>query len=160
LKRRDNYLCDWLATKTDTRCCSKDSSYRWRGTAMHQALVSVVCVAFLPPDAVRWRGICYGDVAVCASVTLMYCAQTTESIITRPSPECIPAVQAIFIEGVKSEKSGQRTKNSANKSQSFTRGQLLTAQRRCAQESGGLSAITELLVISLLAEISTSMIVS
>jgi len=23
----------------------------------------------------RWREICYGDVAVCVSVTLMYCAQ-------------------------------------------------------------------------------------
>jgi len=28
----------------------------------------------LPPDAVRWRDICYGDVAVCVSVTLMRCA--------------------------------------------------------------------------------------
>jgi len=30
------------------------------------------CV-FLPPDAVRWRGICYGDVAVCVSVWLSVC---------------------------------------------------------------------------------------
>jgi len=35
------------------------------------------------PTPVRWRGICYGDVAVCLSVELMYCAQTIESIITR-----------------------------------------------------------------------------
>jgi len=47
---------------------------------------------FLPPDAVCWRGFCYGDVAVCVSVTLMYCAQTTESIITRPSPDSSPAI--------------------------------------------------------------------
>jgi len=47
---------------------------------------------FLPPDAVRWRGICYGDVAVCLSVTLMYWVQTTESIIMRPSPDCSPAI--------------------------------------------------------------------
>jgi len=32
---------------------------------------------------VRWRGICYGDVAVCVVVTLVYCAQTTEPIIMR-----------------------------------------------------------------------------
>jgi len=46
----------------------------------------------LPPDAVRWRGICYGDVAVCVSVALLYRAQTTESIIMRPLPDCSPAV--------------------------------------------------------------------
>jgi len=28
----------------------------------------------------------------CLSVTLMYCAQTTESIIMRPSPDCSPAI--------------------------------------------------------------------
>jgi len=33
--------------------------------------------AFLPPSAVRWRGICYDDLAVCVSATLMYCTQTT-----------------------------------------------------------------------------------
>jgi len=46
----------------------------------------------LPSDAVRWRSICNSDVAVYVSVTLMYCAQTTESIIMRPSPDCIPAI--------------------------------------------------------------------
>jgi len=35
---------------------------------------------FLPPDAVRWRGICHGDMAACASVTLMYCAQRLYSV--------------------------------------------------------------------------------
>jgi len=45
---------------------------------------------FLQPDTMWWRGICYGDVAVCVSVMLMYCAQTTESIIMRPSPYCSP----------------------------------------------------------------------
>jgi len=52
-------------------------------------------LVLLPPDAVRWRGICYGNVAVCLfcmSVTLMYCAQTTESIIVPPSPDCSPAI--------------------------------------------------------------------
>jgi len=44
---------------------------------------------FLPPDAVRWRSICY---AFALSVTLMYCAQTTESIIMRPSPDCSPTI--------------------------------------------------------------------
>jgi len=46
---------------------------------------------FLQPDAVRWRGICYGDVAVCVSVTLMYFAQTTEPITVWPSPDCSSA---------------------------------------------------------------------
>jgi len=46
----------------------------------------------LKPDAVCRRGICYGDVAVCVSVTLMYCAQTTESVIMQPSPDCSPAI--------------------------------------------------------------------
>jgi len=35
---------------------------------------------------------CCRDVAVCVSVTLMYCAQTTESIIMRTSPDCSPAI--------------------------------------------------------------------
>jgi len=30
--------------------------------------------------------------ATCLSVTLMYCAQTTESIMMRPSPDCSPAI--------------------------------------------------------------------
>jgi len=30
--------------------------------------------------------------SVCLFVTLMYCAQTTESIIVRPSPDCSPAI--------------------------------------------------------------------
>jgi len=30
-------------------------------------------LGFLPPDAVRWRDICYGDVAVCLSVCLFLC---------------------------------------------------------------------------------------
>jgi len=33
----------------------------------------------LSTDAVRLHGICYGDVAVCESVTLMYCAQSRSS---------------------------------------------------------------------------------
>jgi len=33
-----------------------------------------------------------GDVAVCVSVTLMFCTQTTESIIVRPSPDYSPAI--------------------------------------------------------------------
>jgi len=46
----------------------------------------------LPPDAVRWRGIRYGDVAVCVSVTLMYYAQTTEYITMLPSEDFSPAI--------------------------------------------------------------------
>jgi len=49
----------------------------------------------LPTDAVHWRGTCYGDVAVCLSVMLMYRAQTNESIITRPSPDCSPDILAL-----------------------------------------------------------------
>jgi len=57
-------------------------------------------VCYWSPDALRWRGICCGDVAVCVSVwlsvclsvTLTCCAQTTESIIMRPSPDCSPAI--------------------------------------------------------------------
>jgi len=42
-----------------------------------------ILAAFFLRDAVRLHrcSICYGNVAVCVSVTLMYCAQTTESII-------------------------------------------------------------------------------
>jgi len=49
-------------------------------------------LSVLAVDAVRWSSICHGDVAVCVSVTLMYCAQTTESIIMRPSPDCSPTI--------------------------------------------------------------------
>jgi len=41
------------------------------------------------------RGICYCDVAVCGvcvSDTLMCCAQMTESIVMRTSPDCSPAI--------------------------------------------------------------------
>jgi len=41
---------------------------------------------------VRYGGYCYIDVAVCVSVALMYCAQTTKPIITRPSPDYSPAI--------------------------------------------------------------------
>jgi len=60
--------------------------------------------SFLPPDAMRCRGICYGDVAVClsryvagcTSVALMYCAQTTSSIIMRPLQDCSTAILVLF----------------------------------------------------------------
>jgi len=42
--------------------------------------------------AVRYGGYCYCDVAVCVSVMVTYRAQTTESIIMRPSPDCSPAI--------------------------------------------------------------------
>jgi len=51
---------------------------------------------FLPPDAVRWRRGCL-SLSVCVSVTLIYCAQTTESIIMRPSPDCSRAILVFFI---------------------------------------------------------------
>jgi len=40
----------------------------------------------------RWRGICYGDVGVCVSITLTLCASTTESIIMQTSPDCSLAI--------------------------------------------------------------------
>jgi len=51
-------------------------------------ILSFYGIWFLPLDGVR----CYGDVAVCVSVTLMNCAQTTESIIMRFSPACSAAI--------------------------------------------------------------------
>jgi len=71
------------------------SASRQRGTCTC-SLSSQWFNSSLPSDAVRWRGICYGDVTVCAcvSVTLVYCAQTTESIIMRPSPDCSPVILA------------------------------------------------------------------
>jgi len=55
-----------------------------------------LCVQFLlPRDAVHWRGVCYGDVAVCVFATLIYCTQMTESIIMRLSPDCSP-VSLVF----------------------------------------------------------------
>jgi len=50
---------------------------------------------FCRSNAVSYGGYRYGDVAVCVSVTLMYCVQTTESIIMRPSPDCSPAILVI-----------------------------------------------------------------
>jgi len=38
------------------------------------------------------RRICFGDVAICVSVTSMYCDQTTKPIIMRPSLDCSPAI--------------------------------------------------------------------
>jgi len=53
-------------------------------------LLNVVDVRpFLPPEQGNY---CCGDVADCVCVTLMYCAQTTESIIVQPSPDCNPAI--------------------------------------------------------------------
>jgi len=48
----------------------------------------VSCVSFLPPE----RSAMATWLSVCVSDTLMYCAQTTESIIMRPSPDCSPAI--------------------------------------------------------------------
>jgi len=50
-------------------------------------------------DTVHWYGICYGDVAVCVCVyvTLMYCAQTTESITMQPSPDCSPVILVFHV---------------------------------------------------------------
>ena len=36
---------------------------------------------FLPRDAMRKRGLCYGPVSVCLSVTFVYCMHTAEDII-------------------------------------------------------------------------------
>jgi len=43
-------------------------------------------------SALTRHRICYGDVYGCVSVTLMYCAQTTESIVMRLSPDCSPVI--------------------------------------------------------------------
>jgi len=61
-----------------------------------------LCIVFLPLDAVYWCEICYSDVDVClcvcvcvfvcVSITLMYCAQTIESITMQPSRDCSPAI--------------------------------------------------------------------
>jgi len=45
-----------------------------RGILKYFQRLTVARFLLLPPDVVRWRGICYGDVTVCVSVTLMYCA--------------------------------------------------------------------------------------
>jgi len=44
---------------------------------------SYVVDDFCRSNAVRSGGYCCGDLAVCVFVTLMYCAQTTESIIKK-----------------------------------------------------------------------------
>jgi len=89
----DNLFCViWLHSR-----CAKHvllvgkivSKVTYKVPSRHQTLVQLL---FLSPDAVRWRGICYGDVAVCVSVMLMYCAKTTESSIVRPLPDCSPAI--------------------------------------------------------------------
>jgi len=70
--------------------------------SLYRSVCACVCVSRLA----RWPQIFYfcclstpvrllwrrGCVSVCVSVTLMYCAQTTESIIMRPSPDCSPAI--------------------------------------------------------------------
>jgi len=75
-------------------CCLVGWSAReWPNTTMVRYTAHrPYSASVLPSDAVRLRGICYGDVAVCVSVTLMYCAQTTESIIMRFSPDCSPTI--------------------------------------------------------------------
>jgi len=77
----------WRLVKVDTTLGPKGSYSSRTRCGLRQ-------IIFLPPDAVRWRVICYGDVAVCVSVTLMYCTKTTESIIVRPSPDCRSAILA------------------------------------------------------------------
>jgi len=57
--------------------------------AIFMCSISIFAYCLLSPDAVRWHNDCCGDVtvcmsryvAVCMSVTLMYCAQTTEAEI-------------------------------------------------------------------------------
>jgi len=56
----------------------------WLSLWLHRSL----CLC----DTVRWRGCLSCYVVVCVSVTLMYCAQTIESIIMRPLPACSPAI--------------------------------------------------------------------
>jgi len=58
---------------------------------------SVLIHLYQPLIVIAQCNICYGDVDVChksccVSVTLMYCAQTTESIIMQPLPDCSPAI--------------------------------------------------------------------
>jgi len=53
-------------------------------------------VLFWPPERLQlWRR---GCLSVCVSVSLMYCVQTTESIIMRPSPGCSPVISPIKYE--------------------------------------------------------------
>jgi len=81
-----------------------------------------------------WLSVC---LSVCVSVALIYCAQTTESLVARPSRHCSPAILVFPYqiaqrdppsEGVKWERGRQKSQNPANPA------------------SGGLSAIAEILV--------------
>jgi len=73
-------------------CYGQSSAQHLRHTSFLYQYCMWLCSMICPPDAVRWQCICYGDVAVCVSATLMYCAKTTESIIMQLSPDCGPAI--------------------------------------------------------------------
>jgi len=104
---------------------------------------------FLPPERSALGRYCCGDVAVCVSVTLMYCAKTTESIIMRPSPDSSRAILVFpshepgnwraegipFIESVKSEWGRYMSKN-----------RPLNRLYDVHMRSGGMSAAAELFV--------------
>jgi len=92
---------------------------------------------------------------VCVSVTLMYCAKTTESIIMRPSPDCRTAILVFPYQiwpdssrGFPSLKvSNGRGLGRSRKIRPINRSHSpegISWQR--AQTSGGLSATAELLV--------------
>jgi len=82
-----------LPTVRDGAWDSLQPSPSYLTTCFFQSIgLSVKTEMFLSPDAVRLNGICYGNVAICVSVTLMYCAQTTESINIGSSPDCSPSI--------------------------------------------------------------------
>jgi len=50
------------------------------------------CISAFAARCSALGGICYSDLAVCVSVTLIFCAITTESIIMWPSRDCSPVI--------------------------------------------------------------------
>jgi len=97
IDQKCNSLCELSFFCRPTAFYSSfDSSRGPLALCRHQHCTTLKIIAlsldFLAHDALCYFGICYGDVAVCVSVTLMYCAQTTESIIIRPLPHCSPTI--------------------------------------------------------------------
>jgi len=64
------------------------SEVAYKARSQNRSITDEQITAFLPPDAERWHGICYGNVTVCVSVTLMYVPKRL-----RTSPHCSPAIQ-------------------------------------------------------------------
>ena len=69
----------WRAIKKLVK--STVGAWSWSLKPFCRTSVPYAYARFLPRDAMRKRGLCYGPVSVCPSVTLVHCIQTAEDIV-------------------------------------------------------------------------------